>query len=123
MRVYEMLDYRAINSSNVRATKSYLTQFQSIDKNFKTNFEEIVDNYMETEKQVKLTVLSILFPLFVILLIFIYMVSDRIRMAGYKCAEEQRYTKTHNNKAVCISVTDDNRSSCNTRNNTWIYHV
>ena len=81
MRVYEMLDYRAINSSNVRATKSYLTQFQSIDKNFKTNFEEIVDNYMETEKQVKLTVLSILFPLFVILLIFIYMVSDRIRMA------------------------------------------
>ena len=81
MRVYEMLDYRTINSSNVRATKSYLTQFQSIDKNFKTNFEEIVDNYMETEKQVKLTVLSILFPLFVILLIFIYMVSDRIRMA------------------------------------------
>ena len=81
IRIYEMLDYRAINSSNVKATKSYLTQFQSLDKNFKTNFEEILDSYMETQKQVKLTVLSILFPLFVILLIFIYMVSDRIRMA------------------------------------------
>ena len=80
-RVYEMLDYRAVNSSNIRATQSYLMQFKSVDKSFKSNFEKIPESYMEKEKQVKVTVLSILFPLFVLLLIFIYMVSDRIRMA------------------------------------------
>lgn len=79
--VYEMLDYRAIYSSNIKATNSYLSQFGSLDMQFKSNFDGILDDYMETAKQVKVTVLSILFPLFALILIFIYMISDRIRVA------------------------------------------
>ena len=46
--VYEMLDYRAIDSSNIKATNSYLSQFGSLDMQFKSNFDGILDDYMET---------------------------------------------------------------------------
>ena len=38
-QIYEMLDYREINSNNIRATKSYVQQLTKLDSMFKCSFE------------------------------------------------------------------------------------
>lgn len=78
VEIHEMIDYRKINGSNIRATADYISQFNKLDKAFKCNFTDIFDKYTETAKQVKVVIISIIIPLLVLLLIFIYMVSDRI---------------------------------------------
>ena len=75
-----MLDYRGINSNNIRAVSDYLEQFQKKDGKFNCGFTDLLDKYFETAMTVKIIIISILIPLLVLLLIFIYMVSDRIRI-------------------------------------------
>lgn len=76
--INEMIDYRKINGSNIRATADYISQFGKLDKTFNCNFAELFSKYSETAKQVKVIIVSIIIPLLILLLIFIYMVSDRI---------------------------------------------
>ena len=76
--IYEMLDYRYITNNNIRATEDLLVQFQKIDAEFKCDFIDLLDHFTVTKNQVKVVIVSILIPLIVLLLIFIYMVSDRI---------------------------------------------
>lgn len=76
----EMLDYRAISSDNIHAVGDYLGQFQKQDGKFNYGFKDLLENYEETALTVRVIIISILIPLLVLLLIFIYMVSDRIRI-------------------------------------------
>ena len=78
-KVSEVLDYRGITSNNIRAIYDYIKQFEKNEKKFKCSFTDLLEKYFETQKMVKVVIISILTPLLVLLLIFIYMVSDRLR--------------------------------------------
>ena len=78
-KVSEVLDYRGITSNNIRAIYDYIKQFEKNEKKYKSSFTDLLANYFETQKMVKVVIISILTPLLVLLLIFIYMVSDRLR--------------------------------------------
>lgn len=77
--VHEVLDYRGITSENIHAILDYIKQFEKKEKAFKSSFTDVLESFDETEKTVKVIIVSILTPLLVLLLIFIYMVSDRLR--------------------------------------------
>ena len=78
-QVYEMLDYRGITSDNIHAELDYIKQFEKKENHFNSRFTSLLEKYATTEKTVKVIIVSILTPLLVLLLIFIYMVSDRLR--------------------------------------------
>ena len=78
--VDEILDYRGINTDNIHAVGDYLEQFRTQDGKFNCSFTDLLEKYEETAMTVKIIIISILIPLLVLLLIFIYMVSDRIRI-------------------------------------------
>ncbi|WP_173471795.1 ABC transporter permease [Eubacterium ruminantium] len=73
-----LYDYRYITKDNIYVVVDYLKQFQRKDKSFKCKFLEVLRDYSDIERNIKIIIISILIPLFVLLLLFIYMVSDRI---------------------------------------------
>ena len=76
--VSEMLDYRSINQGNIYLVKDYIEQFKKLDRAFKCDFVPLIDRYSDVEKNINAIIISSMIPIVVLLLIFIYMVADRI---------------------------------------------
>lgn len=76
--VTELLDYREINQGNIFLIKDYIGQLKKLDKSFKCDFVPLIDKYSDVEKNINAIIVSSMIPIVVLLLIFIYMVADRI---------------------------------------------
>lgn len=76
-----LLNYTQINDSNALTYKHYIEEFQKKDSSFGTNFLPILENY-EIERRTVSVILWVLeLPCVVLLLLFIYMVSNQVLQA------------------------------------------
>ena len=76
--MYEVLDYRYINPDNADSTLDYLTQFHENDEALTENITDVLKSYNLSKKSIKVIVYVITVPLFLLIIIFISMLSVRI---------------------------------------------
>ncbi|MFI3207337.1 MAG: ABC transporter permease, partial [Clostridia bacterium] len=77
------LDYTAISSSNVANMLSVITEYSESfenmgDMSFSTEFTEIFESHLAQETELNVTLLVLQVPIFILLAVFIYMVSSQI---------------------------------------------
>ncbi len=75
---YVLLDYAKIDHTNASDLQYYLGEFQTADSHFVQNFSQILSEYEEDAKTVRIMIWVLELPIIVLLLAFIYMVSGQI---------------------------------------------
>lgn len=75
---YVMLDYAEIDHKNALDIKYYLEEFQKLDSYFVQNFLDILNEYKEDAKTIRIIIWVLELPIIVLLLAFIYMVSSQM---------------------------------------------
>ncbi|MCM1282164.1 MAG: FtsX-like permease family protein [Roseburia sp.] len=75
---FEMLDYRQITSGKASVYLSYLQQFADADAGFSTNLIKLLNAYEKDMATVRRILVALTIPAFVLLLLFLSMVSTQI---------------------------------------------
>ncbi|MCM1105715.1 MAG: FtsX-like permease family protein [Blautia sp.] len=75
---FEMLDYRQITSGKAAVYLSYLQQFANADAGFSTNLIRLLQAYEKDMATVRRILAALTIPAFVLLLLFLSMVSSQI---------------------------------------------
>lgn len=73
-----LLDYTRMNWSNAEIYADYIAQFAAADKAFLTNMTETLQGYVTQSRNVSMILYVLELPCVVLLLLFIYMVSNQI---------------------------------------------
>lgn len=73
-----MFDYTAINSKNAKNIEKYVKDFMELDKNLSVNFLDLLVSFSSSEKSISLILATFELPIIMLLLLFLYMISDLI---------------------------------------------
>lgn len=73
-----LLNYTEIDHSNALEYLDYIEEFQNADESFQTNFLSILENYESQSRTVRMMLWVLELPCVVLLLLFIYMVSNQV---------------------------------------------
>lgn len=73
-----LYDYTKINSKNAGKIKEYIDQFNELDDSISINFRDLLVSYSTSEKTISLILATFELPIVMLLLLFLYMISDLI---------------------------------------------
>lgn len=76
--IYDMIDYRYINISNIRKTESVISQFHDRDGQLTENITPVITAYSHESRSLMAILYVIALPLIILVLIFIWMIAVRI---------------------------------------------
>lgn len=73
-----MLNYNQITPENALKYENYIMQFRYADKSYNDNFFETLDTYHTEQENIRMMLWTLELPCIVLLLLFIYMVTNQI---------------------------------------------
>lgn len=76
--MYDMVDYRYINTTNVKRIESIISQFHDRDEQFTENITPVITAYNHESRSLMAILYVIALPLIILVLIFIWMMAQRI---------------------------------------------